>query len=129
MTRILEHRDPEEVSDIQLAAHSSDFVLAGSETTATALSCITYYLLRMPHVGKKLQKEIREGFKSYKEIDATSTAPLKYLKAVVLEGLRIYPPLPFALPRVVPNGGDTVDGHLLPGGVSRSWNSVQMAAN
>lgn len=124
MTRILEHRDPEDVSDIQLAAHSSDFVLAGSETTATALSCITYYLLRMPHIGKKLQKEVREGFQSYEEIDATSTAPLKYLKAVVLEGLRIYPPLPFALPRVVPNGGDTVDGHFLPKGTVVSNNPI-----
>lgn len=27
------------------------------------------------------------------------------------------PPLPFALPRVVPVGGSTVDGHYLPGGV------------
>lgn len=33
--------------------------------------------------------------------------------------MRIYPPLPFALPRVVPAGGDTVDGHFLPEGVSR----------
>ena len=32
--------------------------------------------------------------------------------------MRIYPPLPFALPRVVPAGGDTVDGHFLPEGVS-----------
>ena len=33
--------------------------------------------------------------------------------------MRIYPPLPFALPRVVPAGGDTVDGHFLPEGVSQ----------
>ena len=33
--------------------------------------------------------------------------------------MRIYPPLPFALPRVVPAGGDTVDGHFLPEGVSK----------
>ena len=32
----------------------------------------------------------------------------------------MYAPLPFALPRVVPDGGDTVDGHLLPAGVSES---------
>ncbi len=117
MTRILESRDPKEVSDIALAAHASDFVLAGSETTATALSCITYYLLHTPHALKTLQQEIRTSFKSYDDINAASTAPLKYLHDVILEGLRIYPPLPFALPRVVPDGGDTVDGHFLPGGV------------
>ena len=119
MTRMLENRDPESVSDIQLAAHASDFVLAGSETTATALSTITYYLCRSPQVMEKLQSEIRGSFKAYEDINAASTAPLKYLHAVALEGLRMYPPLPFALPRVVPPGGDTVDGHFLPAGVSR----------
>lgn len=40
----------------------------------------------------------------------------------------MYPPLPFALPRVVPEGGDTVDGHFLPAGVSKSsWKPDQNA--
>ena len=121
MTRILENRDPHEVSDIQIAAHASDFVLAGSETTSTALSCITFYTLRDPQISRRLQTEIRTSFKSYGEINAQSTARLKYLQAVVLEGLRMYPPLPFALPRVVPEGGDVVDGRFVPGGV---WPSV-----
>lgn len=114
----MEHRDENNVSDIQIAAHASDFVLAGSETTATALSCITYYLFHTPHVLKMLREEIDGAFKSYDEINALSTSPLKYLQAVCLEGMRIYSPLPFALPRVVPAGGDSVDGHFLPAGVS-----------
>lgn len=92
--------------------------IAGSETTATALSCASYYLLKNPRVLRLLQQEIRSAFKTYSEIDGTSTVPLKYLNAVALEAMRIYPPLPFALPRVVPAGGDTVDGHFLPEGVS-----------
>ena len=96
-------------------------MLAGSETTATALSCITYYLLRTPHALRALQEETRGAFGSYSEINASSTAPLKYLQAVALEGMRIYPPLPFPLPRVVPHGGDIVDGHFLPAGVSVSY--------
>ena len=125
MTRILENRDPEEVSNIQLAAHASDFVLAGSETTATALSCITYYLLRTPRVLKRLQEEIKASFKTYDQINATTTAPLQYLHAVILEGLRMYPPLPFSLPRVVPEGGDYVDGHFLPSGVYSLISSIR----
>ncbi|KAL4978762.1 benzoate 4-monooxygenase cytochrome P450 [Aspergillus desertorum] len=124
LTRILEQRDPAQVSDLQLAAHASDFVLAGSETTATALSCIMYYLMRNPPVMIKLQEEIRSAFHAYDEINALSTSPLKYLQAVILEGLRIYPPLPFALPRVVPEGGDTVDGHFLPAGTIVSTNPL-----
>lgn len=91
--------------------------VAGSETTATALSAINYYLIRNPHARKLLQDEIRSAFKSYKDIDATSTAPLKYMEAVCREAMRMYTPLPLGLPRVVPEGGDTVDGEWLPGGV------------
>ncbi|KAK1638559.1 cytochrome P450, partial [Colletotrichum phormii] len=44
----------------------------------------------------------------------------KYLRAVAQEAMRVYPPLPFALPRVVPKVGCTVDGHFLPGGITVS---------
>ena len=114
MSRVLEQRDPTQIPNVQLAAHAADFVTAGTETTATALSCITYYLLRTPEVAKRLQEEILASFTSYDEINAASTAPLKYLNAVILEGLRIYPPLPFALPRVVPKGGEIIDGYFVP---------------
>ncbi|KAM5465924.1 hypothetical protein MauCBS54593_006172 [Microsporum audouinii] len=124
LTRILEQRDPAQVSDLQLAAHSSDFVLAGSETTATALSCIMYYLMRNRTVLAKLQDECWTTFAFYEEITASSTLRLKYLHAVILEGLRIYPPLPLALPRIVPRGGDTVDGHFLPEGTIVSTSPV-----
>ncbi|KAI1098800.1 cytochrome P450 [Jackrogersella minutella] len=124
LTRILEQRDPEKMSDLQLAAHASDFVVAGSETTATALSCMLYYLLKPPAIKEKLQQEVWSCFESYDEINSSSTIPLKYLKTVILEGLRLYPPIPFALPRVVPGGGDTVDDHFLPAGTIVSTNPV-----
>lgn len=119
-TRILENRETGAFSDIQLAAHASDFVLAGSKTSSTYLSTITYYLFKTPSALAKLQKEVHDTFKTYGEINAASTASLTYMNAVILEGLRIYPPLPFALPRIVPRGGDTVDGHFLPAGVRMS---------
>lgn len=65
----------------------------------------------------RLQEEVRSAFTRYEEIDSASTIPLKYLKAVAQEAMRIYPPLPFALPRVVPEPGCHVDGKFLPGGV------------
>ncbi|RAQ98777.1 benzoate 4-monooxygenase cytochrome p450 [Stemphylium lycopersici] len=110
------------ISDVQLAAHASDFVIAGSETTATALACITYHLLKFPEIELRLQTEIREAFKFYEEINGTSTTSLPYLNAVILEGMRVYPPLPFPLPRVVPQGGDVVDGHFIPEGTIVSTN-------
>jgi cytochrome P450 len=92
-------------------------VITGSETTATALSCITYYLLRNPDITAQMRHEIDEAFLTYHTISAKSTAGLKYLNAVCLERMRLYPPLLFTLPRVVPSGGDTVDGYWLPSGV------------
>ncbi|KAL8746778.1 MAG: hypothetical protein Q9190_001257 [Brigantiaea leucoxantha] len=124
MTRILENRDKNEISDIQLAAHASDFVVAGSETTATALSAINYFLIRNPHARKLLQNEIRGRFKTYNEINASSTNTLTYTDAVCKEAMRMYAPLPLGLPRVVPEGGDTIDGHFLPGGTVVSTNPL-----
>ncbi|KAF2763809.1 cytochrome P450 monooxygenase-like protein [Teratosphaeria nubilosa] len=117
MTNILEARATDDISDTQIAAHASDFVIAGSETTATALACITYYLLRNPAITESLRAEIDSAFNSYDSINASSTAGLRYLNAVCQEGMRMYPPLPFALPRVVPPGGAMVDGHWLPAGI------------
>lgn len=79
---------------------------------------MTYYILRKPAIMDRLKAEIRTAFSRYEEITATSTNPLPYLRAVAQEAMRIFPPLPFALPRVVPAGGSTVDGHYLPAGVS-----------
>lgn len=78
---------------------------------------MTYYLLKNPAILACLQDEVRSAFVSYEDITAATATPLKYLRAVAQEAMRVYPPLPFALPRVVPNGGCTVDGHFLPGGV------------
>jgi cytochrome P450 len=43
---------------------------------------------------------------------------MKYLQACLDEGLRIFPPVPVTLPRIVPSGGDVVCGKLVPEGVS-----------
>ncbi|KAF5493984.1 Cytochrome P450 monooxygenase BOT4 [Colletotrichum fructicola] len=129
LTKMIEARKEASISDSQIAAHSSDFVIAGSETTATTLSCMTYYLLKNPSILTQLQDEIRSSFTRYEDINAATAVPLRYLKAVAQEAMRVYPPLPFALPRVVPEGGCTVDGHLLPGGtvVSTSTFAASMS--
>ena len=114
LTRLLANREEEGVSFDELQAQADVLVLAGSETTATALSGILYYLGINPHVYARLAHEIRATLGSYEEITGRSTEPLPYLKAVIDEGLRIYPPAPIGLPRVSP--GETVDEHFIPQG-------------
>lgn len=114
----------------QLQAQANLLTVAGSETTATALSGITYYICRSDRVYQKLAREVRESFKSYDEIDGRSTDALPYLKAVIEEGLRLYPPIPIGLPRISP--GETVDGHYIPQGTivyTSSWAATHSEEN
>jgi len=71
---------------------------------------------------EKLKSEVRSAFSHFDEINAATAVPLKYLRALCLEAMRIYPPLPLAVSRIVPKGGATVDGHFVPGGVSTYLN-------
>lgn len=105
------------LSDWNMAAYSNALILAGSETSATTLSALTYFLCRTPRVYEKLKEEVRSRYKSSSEITSL-TATFPYLTAVIHEALRMYPPVPFGLPRVVSRGGDTVDGLFVPEGVS-----------
>ncbi|QSZ37630.1 hypothetical protein DSL72_008729 [Monilinia vaccinii-corymbosi] len=97
-----------------ILAQSTTLIVAGSETTATALSGMTYFLLKQPEALRHLQEEVRSAFSSGNEINSDSTAPLSYLAAVIEEGLRLYPPVAMGLPRESP--GATVDGFYVPAG-------------
>ncbi|KAK8116211.1 cytochrome P450 [Apiospora sp. TS-2023a] len=91
-------------------------IVAGSETTATALTGATYLLLENPQTLEKLTTEIKSRFQREADITIQSTAELPYLNAVVQESLRLCPPGPAVFPRVVPEGGRTVCGQYVPGG-------------
>lgn len=67
---------------------------------------------------QKLQREIRDAFKEASAITGFSVSSLPYLNAVIQEALRMFPPLPLGLPRIVPAGGVMIDGLFIPGGVS-----------
>lgn len=91
---------------------TTPLILAGSETTETLLSGVTYLLLKSPESLKKLTTEIRSSFKSADEITLSSVGKLGSLLACLDEALRCYPPLPMGVPRVIPEGGSTVAGEF-----------------
>jgi cytochrome P450 len=107
------------LTDWNMAAYSNALILAGSETSGTVLSALTYFLCRTPRVYEKLKHEVRSRYNSSSEITSV-TATFPYLTAVINESLRMYPPVPFGAPRIVPKGGETVDGKFVPEGVSLS---------
>ncbi|KUI61556.1 Isotrichodermin C-15 hydroxylase [Cytospora mali] len=80
---------------------------AGSETTATVLSGTLNYLVNNPDKLAILTSEIRQRFKNQDEIKLDALRELEYLNVCLNEGLRLSVPIPWMLPRLVPEGGAT----------------------
>jgi cytochrome P450 len=118
---ILKHKDTERgFSFPEMVTNGSTLIVAGSETTATALAGVTYLLLKNPRVMQKLQEEVRGTFQSEEQITLENCNKLEYIHAVLTEAIRTYPPIAAGLPRIVDAQGDIVAGHYVPGGVSTS---------
>lgn len=102
----------------EIGALSEGLLLAGSETSATLLCGVTFYLLTNPDSLQKLTNEIRNSFSSTADMTLRSLTKLPYLQACLDEALRLYPPVASTLPRLVKPQGDLVNGQFIPGGVS-----------
>ncbi|KAM0466389.1 hypothetical protein ACHAP7_012294 [Fusarium lateritium] len=114
MEGLLKKQDGWDMSLAHLERNASSLIVAGSETTATALSGITYLLAQNHEALRKLTQEVRSGFYKEEDIDFISVNKLAYLMACIEEGLRMYPPAPGGLPRVTPEEGGLVSGHFVP---------------
>ncbi|KAI0174917.1 averantin oxidoreductase [Pestalotiopsis sp. NC0098] len=104
----------------QLTGNASVLIVAGSETTATALAGFTYLLLKNPRVYAKVTSEIRSVFATAEDITFVNANQCKYLLACIEETLRIYPPSPQPHQRIIPEGGAVVNGEFLPSGTAVS---------
>ncbi|KAH7031834.1 cytochrome P450, partial [Macrophomina phaseolina] len=95
--------------------HSNAIILmgAGSETAASALCGIVWYLTRQLNCMEALVREIRE-LRGEKDFTMENLVNLPYLNAVINEGMRLYPPAPDMQHRVVPAGGATICGNHVP---------------
>ncbi|KAH7079034.1 cytochrome P450 [Paraphoma chrysanthemicola] len=115
---ILQHEEKGKaaMSSAEMIVNANLFMVAGTETTATLLSGLTYLLLTHPDKMTKLVDEIRGQFASSDEITMEATQSLPYLNACIKEGLRRYPPVPVGLPHLTPADGSTVCGYYVPPG-------------
>lgn len=107
-----------------LSANARLLLVGGSETTATLLCGVTYLLLSNPQTLERLTAEVRSAFKSEDEINMSSVNDLNYMLACLDEALRVYPPVPLGLPRVVPKGGCEITGQFIPEDV---WEFIPLA--
>ncbi|KAI9875449.1 MAG: hypothetical protein M1830_008463 [Pleopsidium flavum] len=129
---ILRHNDEKGMSEAEILSSAATLIIAGSETTATLLSGTTFHLLSNPETYKKLVNEVRATFKNEDEINSITVNKLKYLQAVLEEGLRIYPPVPCTIARKTPREGDEICGRWIPGNTSvgvNQWAAYQSPTN
>lgn len=106
-----------DASDEEMVATARLLIIAGSETTATLLSGITYLLLKNRRVLEKLTEEVRSTFTSESDISLVGANQLRYMLACLDEAMRMYPPVPSTFPRNTPPGGDFVGDKFVPEGV------------
>ncbi|KAJ7266574.1 cytochrome P450 [Mycena rebaudengoi] len=104
-------------------ANSSVAIVAGSDTTATVLSNILFYLLSNPEPYARLQAEVDEAFPrgSEEPNNSATLANMAYLNAVIKEALRLLPPVPTSLQRAPAFGsGSKVlrNGLIIPEGTA-----------
>ena len=108
-------RSKEVMNDDEIVAHSFTFILAGYETTANALTYVSYLLALHPDIQENLQAEI-DNYYDNNSVSVSrgyswvvyfcysvvmqnaspyeASTDLEYLDMVIGETLRFYPPVP-----------------------------------
>lgn len=118
---LLKAKDPETGNGFttpELWGESNLLIIAGSDTTSTALASAFFYLVHNTHALEKLTSEVRAAFENLEDITAgPALTSCHYLRACLDEGMRLSPPVGGLLPREILSGGMTIDGEDLPAGV------------
>ena len=100
------------MTDNELRDELMTLLIAGHETTATALAWALYWIHQLPAVHDRLLQEL-ESLKA--NSDPTAVFRLPYLNAVCSETLRIYPVSLLTFPRVVKSTVQLMGISLEPG--------------
>ncbi|KZV67344.1 cytochrome P450 [Peniophora sp. CONT] len=100
---LLEASEEDEVSNEVLSSQSTTLVLAGAETTSSALSRVLQLLALHKEAQDRLREEILQGLSNAKrecgdetidELGYDTLMALPFLDAVCKEALRVFPPAP-----------------------------------
>lgn len=96
---MLDRADPdtgEKLDDANIANQILTLLVAGSETSANAISFALHYLAQNPDIAHEARTEIDErwGDRSLAEIGFDDVAPLRSLRRIVDESLRLWPVAP-----------------------------------
>ncbi|KAI1300937.1 cytochrome P450 [Xylaria venustula] len=114
-------KDPdtgEALSTTELSTETATFLVAGSDTTSTAMAALSYYLSSHPRCYTQVANEVHSTFAARDEIRlGPALNSCVFLRACIDETLRLSPPAGSALWRQVEKGGATIGTDFLPEGV------------
>ncbi|KAJ5653878.1 hypothetical protein N7490_000881 [Penicillium lividum] len=98
---------------------SRTVLVAGSETTATVLASVLYFLAKNPAVQRKLQQQLDEAMPGgASEWSYDKAKSVIYLEDIINETLRLRPAVMTGGYRVTPAEGLQVDEEYIPGDVN-----------
>lgn len=121
----------------ELRTEALELIIAGAETTSSAIRGTLLHIMTNPRVYFKLQREVDDAVHRGLApgmgeglVTAAQAKDLPYLQAVIREALRLWPPVTNIFSRDVPTGGDNVvvDGEsvFLPGETSIGYSACAM---
>lgn len=110
---------------LEVVSNAVTFLVAGTDTTAGALTYLVWSVCRHPEVRFFLTEELDDelGFGMF---DEARLRALPYLGQVVEETLRLYPGVAGGLLRTVPAPGADICGCWIPGGTVVSCQAYSM---
>ncbi|QIW99451.1 hypothetical protein AMS68_004969 [Peltaster fructicola] len=121
----------------QLESETLTQIIAGSDSTASALRMALHLIATSPPILSRLLQEVEHaidaGRISRPVIQDSEARRLPYLQACIKEGLRVYPPVTGILAKQVPPEGAWIDvdgvKKFAPAGTQIGWNPWGITRN
>ena len=117
---LIDAQDPETgklLEHGELVAEAGLLIIAGSDTTITAITATMFYLLHYPQALARLHHELRGKFSQVEDIRIGETlASCSFINACIDESMRLSPSVGSVLPREVLPGGLKIDDIWIPEG-------------
>lgn len=101
-----------------------NFLIAGRDTTAQAMSWCLFLLMQHPHVEERILQEV-EQVSGGRALSYDQLAQLTYLDAVLREALRLHPSVPLDS-KFATESLTLPDGSFIPRGAMLIYNSYAM---
>ncbi|KAJ2006982.1 hypothetical protein GGI04_001694 [Coemansia thaxteri] len=123
---LLDGEDPEsraKMTATQVVAENIAIIVASTDIVAQTLTWTLCYIMLYPDTYHRATEEVRNAFPRRHIINyGEAKARLEFTEACLFEALRIRAATGVFLPRIVPKGGATFQGHFLPAGTELGVN-------